>query len=57
MLTYGYAYGDAPSLKIFDKALFFVTMDGSLDEEIRRTQVDAMKTVMIGDRLIFIPAG
>lgn len=57
VLTYGYAYGDAPSLKIFDKALFFVTMGGSLDEEIRRTQVDAMKTVMIGDRLIFIPAG
>lgn len=48
--TYGYAYGDA-KMKPLKKALFFVTMGGSLKEEIRLEQVQAMKTVMIGDRM------
>lgn len=50
VLTYGYAYGEK-KMKPLEKALFFVTMGGSLQEEIRVKQVDAMKTVMIGDRM------
>lgn len=51
VLTYGFAYGDSPGMKTLDKALFLVTMGGSLDDEIRREQVSAMTTVMIGDRI------
>lgn len=49
--TYGFAYGDNPSMKVLEKALFLITMGGSLDDEIRREQLEAMKTVMIGDRI------
>ena len=48
--TYGFAYGNR-RMKLLEKALFLVTMGGSLKDEIRREQVEAMKTVMIGDRL------
>lgn len=48
--TYGFAYGKS-QMKILDKALFLVTMGGSLKDEIRTMQVEAMKTVMIGDRI------
>lgn len=49
--TYGFAYGDNPSMKCLEKAIFLVTMGGSLEDEIRRTQLEAMKTVMVGDRI------
>ena len=51
VLTYGFAYGDHPKMKQLDKALFLVTMGGSLKEEIRKKQLASMKTVMIGDRI------
>ena len=51
VLTYGYAYGPAPSIRPPEKALFLVTMGGCLAEELRRTQLEAMKTVMLGDRI------
>ena len=40
-----------PTMKILEKALFLVTMGGSLKDEIRRKQLEAMKTVMVGDRI------
>ena len=40
-----------PTMKILEKALFLVTMGGSLKDEIRREQLEAMKTVMVGDRI------
>lgn len=49
--TYGFAYGDNPSMKCLEKALFLITMGGSLEDEIRRNQLEAMKTVMVGDRI------
>ena len=49
--TYGFAYGNEPSMKILDKAIFLITMGGSLNDEIRRVQLEAMKTVMVGDRI------
>lgn len=49
--TYGFAYGDNPTMKVLERALFLVTMGGSLNDEIRRTQLEAMKTVMVGDRI------
>ena len=49
--TYGFAYGDNPSMKCLEKALFLVTMGGSLNDEIRQVQLEAMKTVMVGDRI------
>ncbi|MBQ1993798.1 MAG: NAD(P)H-dependent oxidoreductase [Lachnospiraceae bacterium] len=49
--TYGFAYGDNPSMKCLEKVLFLITMGGSLNDEIRRVQLDAMKTVMVGDRI------
>lgn len=49
--TYGFAYGDTPTMKILEKALFLITMGGSLNDEIRQEQLEAMKTVMIGDRI------
>lgn len=48
--TYGFAYGKT-DMKTLDKALFLVTMGGSLKDDIRVKQVEAMKTVMIGDRI------
>lgn len=49
--TYGFAYGSEPDMKVLKKAMFLITMGGSLDDEIRRTQLEAMKTVMVGDRI------
>lgn len=49
--TYGFAYGDNPSMKCLEKVLFLITMGGSLKDEIRRAQLEAMKTVMVGDRI------
>lgn len=49
--TYGFAYGDTPTMKMLEKALFLITMGGSLNDEIRKEQLEAMKTVMIGDRI------
>jgi NAD(P)H dehydrogenase (quinone) len=49
--TYGFAYGDNPSMKCLEKALFLITMGGSLKDKVRRDQLDAMKTVMVGDRI------
>ena len=49
--TYGFAYGNEPSMRILKKAMFLITMGGSLNDEIRRAQLEAMKTVMVGDRI------
>ena len=49
--TYGFVYGDKPSMKCLKKALFLITMGGSLNDEVRRDQLEAMKTVMVGDRI------
>ncbi len=49
--TYGFAYGDSPTMKTLKKALFLVSMGGSLSEIIRQQQVEAMKCVMLGDRI------
>lgn len=49
--TYGFAYGDYSEMKKLEKAIFFITMGGSLRDEIRKTQLEAMKTVMVGDRI------
>ena len=51
VLTYGFAYGNESTMRILDKAVFLVTMGGSLNDEIRRVQLEAMKTVMVGDRI------
>lgn len=51
VFTYGFAYGQHPKMKQLQKAVFLVTMGGSLKEPIRQQQVAAMKTVMIGDRM------
>ena len=48
--TYGYAYGGKPKIHL-KKALFLVTMGGSLKDSIRREQLEAMKAVMIDDRM------
>ena len=49
--TFGFAYGDNPTMKCLEKALFLITMGGSLNDEIRQEQLAAMKTVMVGDRI------
>lgn len=49
--TYGFAYGNEPTMKTLEKAIFLITMGGSLRDEIRQVQLDAMKTVMVGDRI------
>ena len=38
-------------MKTLNKAIFLITMGGSLKDEIRREQLQAMKTIMIGDRI------
>lgn len=48
--TYGYAYGEH-RMKVLDKALFLMTMGGSMEEEIRQEQVESIKCSMIGDRM------
>lgn len=49
--TYGFAYGEESEMNPLQKALFLATMGGSLKDSVRREQVEAMKTVMIGDRI------
>lgn len=49
--TYGFAYGDSPMMKVLEKAVFLITMGGSLKDDIRIQQLEAMKTVMVGDRI------
>lgn len=49
--TYGFAYGENCTMKTLDKALFLVTMGGSVKDAVRLEQIEAMKTVMIGDRI------
>ena len=49
--TYGFAYGEAPSLPVFKKAMFLVTMGGSLKDSVRQEEVKAMETVMLLDRI------
>ena len=49
--TYGFAYGEAPTMSIFKKAIFLVTMGGSLRDPIRQNEVKAMETVMLSDRI------
>lgn len=49
--TYGFAYGKKTEMKQLDKVLMLVTMGGDLNETIRRQQVEAMKVVMLGDRI------
>lgn len=49
--TYGFAYGDYPTMKVLEKAIFLITMGGSLTDEVRRSQLEAMTTVMVGDRI------
>lgn len=49
--TYGFAYGKAATMEQLNKVLMLVTMGGDLTEEIRQRQVDAMRVVMLGDRI------
>ena len=49
--TYGFAYGENPTMKKLQKALFLVVMGGSLLDGVRLSQVEAMRTVMLGDRI------
>lgn len=48
--TYGFAYGKQ-EMKTFEKSLFLVTMGGDRQEPLRKRQIEAMKEVMIGDRM------
>lgn len=49
--TFGFAYGPMQCMRQLDKALFLVTMGGSVGDELRKEQIQAMKTVMFGDRI------
>lgn len=49
--TYSYAYGKSAGMKQLDKVLMLVSMGGDLHEEIRQQQLEAMKVVMLGDRI------
>lgn len=49
--TYGFAYGKKAEMKQLDRVLMLVTMGGDLNETIRQQQVEAMKVVMLGDRI------
>lgn len=49
--TYGFAYGNEPAMKKLDKMLFLVTMGGSTKDAVRIQEIEAMKTVMITDRV------
>jgi len=51
VFTFGFAYGDAPTMKQLNKALFLVCMGGNLSDSIRQEQLKAMETVMLGDRI------
>lgn len=49
--TYGFAYGDDAEMKKLDKVLCLVSMGGDLVDPIHKQQVEAMKTVMLQDRI------
>lgn len=49
--TYGFAYGNNRQMKQMDKALFLVCMGGSLKDTVRQREVEAMKTVMLENRI------
>lgn len=49
--TYGFAYGNQATMKQLEKVLMLVTMGGDLKDEIRQQQAQAMKTVMLDDRI------
>ncbi|MDO5573398.1 MAG: NAD(P)H-dependent oxidoreductase, partial [bacterium] len=49
--TYGFAYGYEKTMKKLEKAVFLVTMGGSMLDEVRQEQIKAMKCVMLGDRM------
>ncbi len=48
--TYGFAYGNK-TMKDLKKTLFLVTMGGDSKEVVRQRQIDAMKEVMVHDRM------
>ncbi|HOI27486.1 MAG TPA: NAD(P)H-dependent oxidoreductase [Paludibacteraceae bacterium] len=48
--TYGFAYGEM-RMKRLNKALFLMTMGGSLSDKIRQEQFDSIKCSMVGDRM------
>ncbi len=50
VLTYGFAY-EPTTMKELEKALFLVTMGGDRNDAVRKEQIKAMHTVMIGDRM------
>lgn len=49
--TYGFAYGDDAEMKELEKVLCLVSMGGDLVDPIHKQQVEAMKTVMLQDRI------
>ena len=48
--TYGFAYGKQ-EMKVLKKVLFLVTMGGDARQVVRQRQIEAMKEVMINDRI------
>lgn len=48
--TYGFAYGKQ-EMKVLKKVLFLVTMGGDALQAVRKRQIEAMKEVMINDRI------
>ena len=49
--TYGFAYGKDRTMKQLERALFIVSMGGDLEDPVRASQADAMREVMLGDRI------
>ena len=49
--TYGFAYGKDRTMKQLERALFIVSMGGDLEDPVRATQAEAMKVVMLEDRI------
>lgn len=49
--TYGFAYGKDRSMKVLERAMFIVSMGGDLDDPVRCTQAEAMRVVMLEDRI------
>lgn len=49
--TYGYAYGKDRTMKQLERALFIVSMGGDLEDPVRSSQADAMRVVMLEDRI------
>ena len=49
--TFGFAYGKDRSMKQLERALFIVSMGGDLEDPVRASQADAMRVVMLEDRI------